>query len=174
MATFYECLAGRPPFTGATAEALLRQHRAGPVPLGPVPEPLRPLVAAGLAKDPAGRPADGAALVAGLRAVAGGAYGPDWEDRRRSGLAAAALLLAALWPSGAPPAAQGTTVHRISLRRRLPHRRIGMVKAAIAAGGAVAVVAAGTPVAPAVSHRSTSPAAANTPPPPTTWPRATP
>src|ERR1700678_1768550 len=97
-ATFYECLAGRPPFRGDTAEALLYQHLSEPVPLEPVPEPLRPRVAAGLAKDPAARPADGAALVAGLRAVAGQAYGPDWEDRGRSGLAAAALLLAALWP----------------------------------------------------------------------------
>jgi eukaryotic-like serine/threonine-protein kinase len=164
-ATFYECLTGRPPFTGDTAERLLYQHLSEPVPLEPVPEPLRPLVAAGLAKDPADRPADGAALVAELRAVAGGAYGPDWENRGRSSLAAAALLLAALWPSGGPAAlwssggpgaAQGgSTVHRISLRRRLPHRRISMVKAAIA----VAVVAAGAALAVAVSHRSTSPAA---------------
>jgi hypothetical protein len=40
-------------------------------------EPLRALVAAGLAKDPGDRPADGAALVAGLRTVAGRTYGPD-------------------------------------------------------------------------------------------------
>src|ERR1700678_53090 len=56
-ATFYECLTGRPPFTGDTAERLLYQHLAEPVPLGPVPEPLRPLVAAGVAKDPGHRPA---------------------------------------------------------------------------------------------------------------------
>ncbi len=162
-ATFYECLTGRPPFTGDTAERLLYQHLSQAVPLEPVPGPLRPLVAAGLAKDPGDRPADGTALVAELRSVAGGAYGPDWEDRGRSGLAAAALLLAALWPSGAPPAAQGAAVHRISLRRRLPHRRISMVKAAIAVGVAVAVVAAGTALAAALSHRSTSSAAADTP-----------
>jgi len=57
-ATFYECLTGRPPFTGDTAEKLLYQHRSEPVPLEPVPEPLRPLVAAGMAKDPGDRPAD--------------------------------------------------------------------------------------------------------------------
>ena len=106
-ATFYECLTGRPPFTGDTAERLLYQHLSQAVPLEPVPEPLRPLVAAGLAKDPGDRPADGTALVAELRAVAGGAYGPGWEDRGRSALAAAALLLAALWPSGGPAAVQG-------------------------------------------------------------------
>ena len=156
-ATFYECLTGQPPFTGDTAERLLYQHLSQPVPLEPVPGPLRPLVAAGLAKDPLGRQADGTALVAELRAVAGGAYGPDWENRGRSGLAAAALLLAALWPSGGPAAAQGSTVHRIRLRRRLRPRHISPAKAAIAAG--VVVVAAG---AAAVSLRSASPAA-NTP-----------
>jgi len=141
-ATFYECLTGRPPFTGDTAERLLYQHLSQPVPLEPVPEPLRPLVAAGLAKDPGARPADGAALVAELRAVAGAAYGPGWEDRGRSALAAAALLLAALWPSGGPAAVQGSTVHRISLRRHLRPRHITPAKGAIAAGVAVAVVAA--------------------------------
>ena len=66
-ATFYECLAGRPPFTGDTAERLLYQHLSQPVPLEPVPEPLRPLVTAGMAKDPGDRPTDGTALVAALR-----------------------------------------------------------------------------------------------------------
>jgi serine/threonine-protein kinase len=145
-ATFYECLTGRPPFTGDTAERLLYQHLSQPVPMEPVPEPLRPLVAAGLAKDPAGRPADGTALVAELRAVAGGAYGPDWEDRGRSGLAAAALLLAALWPSGGPAAVQGSTVHRVRLRRHLAHGKAGPVKAAVTAG----IVIAGIAVAAAV------------------------
>ncbi len=35
-ATFYECLTGRPPFSGTTAEALLRAHMSQPVPLEPV------------------------------------------------------------------------------------------------------------------------------------------
>jgi serine/threonine-protein kinase len=155
-ATFYECLTGRPPFAGKTAEALLRQHQAEPVPLEPVPEPLRPLVAAGLAKDASRRPADGAALVTELRAVAGAAYGPDWEARGRSALAATALLLAALWPASAlwpagggaaaahGAAAQGTATHLVRLRRllRLRHlrpRHIGPVKGAVAAGTAIAV-----------------------------------
>jgi hypothetical protein len=141
-ATFYECLTGRPPFDGDTAEALLRQHQAEPVPLEPVPEPLRPLVAAGLAKDPDRRPADGAALVAELRAVAGRTYGPGWEDRGRSQLAAAALLLAALWPTGGPAAVQGSTVQRISLRQRMRLRHISPAKGAIAAGVVVVVAAA--------------------------------
>ena len=159
-ATFYECLTGRPPFAGRTAEMLMRQHMTEPVPLEPVPEALRPLVAAGMAKDPGRRPADGTALVAGLRTAAGQAYGPGWEERGRSGLAEAALLLAALWPSGGPAAVQASTVHRISLRRHLPHRHISMVKAAVMAGIVIAGAAAGTAVAATVSHRSSSPAAA--------------
>ena len=159
-ATFYECLTGRPPFTGSTAEMLIRQHVAEPVPLEPVPEALRPLVEAGMAKDPARRPADGTALVAELRTVASRAYGPDWEERGRSSLASAALLLAALWPSGGPAAVQGTTVHRVRLRRHLPHRQVSMAKAAIMAGIVIAGAAAGTAVAAAVSRPSSAPPAA--------------
>jgi eukaryotic-like serine/threonine-protein kinase len=152
-ATFYECLTGRPPFTGDTAERLLYQHLSQAVPLEPVPEPLRPLVTAGLAKDPGDRPADGTALVAELRAVAGGAYGPDWEDRGRSGLAAAALLLAALWPSGGPAAVQGSTVHRVRLRRRLPHGKASAVKAAVVVG--IVAVVAGAVAAAVILPRPT-------------------
>jgi len=161
-ATFYECLTGRPPFTGDSAERLLYQHLAEPVPLEPVPEPLRPLVTAGLAKDPADRPADGAALVAELRAVAGRTYGPGWEDRGRSGLAAAALLLAALWPSGGPAAAQGSTVYRVRLLRRLMHAPRAAVKAAAVAGVATVgiAIAAAVVLAKPGSHPAPPPASA--------------
>ena len=127
-ATFYECLTGRPPFSGDTAEMLLRQHRSAPVPLEPLPEPLRPLVAAGMAKDPARRPTDATTFVTELNTAATGAYGRHWHDRGRSHLGEAALLLAALWPSGALPAVQGaavqgeapqgTAVESIPLRQR--------------------------------------------------------
>jgi hypothetical protein len=161
-ATFYECLTGRPPFTGDSAERLLYQHLAEPVPLDPVPEPLRPLVAAGLAKDPADRPSDGTALVAELRAVAGRAYGSDWEDRGRSALAAAALLLAALWPSGGPAAAHGSTVYRVRLLRRLLHAPRAAVKAAAVAGVATVgiAIAAAVVLAKPGSHPAPPPAPA--------------
>ena len=158
-ATFYECLTGRPPFTGDSMERLLYQHLAEPVPMEPVPEPLRPLMAAGLAKDPGDRPADGAALVTELRAVAGRTYGPDWEDRGRSRLAAAALLLAALWPSGAGAAVPVTTVQRVRLRRLLRHGHGTAVKAATAGIVTVGVaVAAVVLVAKPSSHPAPPPA----------------
>jgi serine/threonine protein kinase len=116
-ATFYECLAGRPPFGGNTAEVLMYQHMAQPVPLDAVPEPLRPLVIAGMAKEPYNRPADGTSFVNALRAIAAGAYGPHWEQRGRSHLGEAALLLALLWPSSAGPAIHGSAAERVNLAR---------------------------------------------------------
>jgi len=146
-ATFYECLTGRPPFGGDIPEALLHQHLSQPVPLDPVPEPLRPLVAAGMAKDPGSRPTDATSFVTELQATAARAYGRHWHDRGRSHLGEAALLLAILWPNGAPPAVQASAVHRVPLRRRLRLRHLSPVKAAISVGAAIAVVAAGTALA---------------------------
>jgi len=71
-ATFYECLTGRPPFSGQTAAELIRLHHSEPVSLEPVPEPLRPLIAAGMAKDPGRRPTDATTFVAGLKTAASG------------------------------------------------------------------------------------------------------
>src|SRR5580704_13257049 len=170
-ATFYECLVGRPPFTGDTAERLMYQHLAEPVPLDPVPEPLRPLVAAGMAKDPRDRPADASIFVTELTAVAAGAYGRYWQERGRSQLGEAALLLAALWPSGAAPALQGSAIERIDLSegargsaaagesrhlrhvRHIEHLRHVKHLRAVAAGAIVlALLAAGTALAAASLH----------------------
>jgi eukaryotic-like serine/threonine-protein kinase len=150
-ATFYECLTGAAPFSGDTAE-LLRQHRSEPVPLDPVPVPLRPLVSAGMAKDPQRRPTDGITFVTELQTVAAGAYGQDWEDRGRSHLGEAALLLAALWPAGAPAAVQGIAIQRVPLLRHLSPAR-----AAIAAGVVAAAVAGGTALAAYATHKPSPP-----------------
>ena len=107
----------RPPaFNGRTAAELVRQHRSEPVPLDPVPDRCGRWWPPGWPRTPgAGR--DAITFVTGLATVASGAYGQGWHERGRSHLGEAALLLAALWPSGAPPAVQGFTVHRISLHR---------------------------------------------------------
>ena len=96
---------------------------------------LRPLVAAGLAKDPGRRPADGAALVAGLRTVgrAGlwpGVGGPrpvhGWPRPR------------CCWPRcgrrAARPPCRAAPCTGSRLRLRLPHGHVSMAKAAIMAG----------------------------------------
>jgi eukaryotic-like serine/threonine-protein kinase len=116
------------------------------VPLDPVPEPLRLLVNAGLAKDPGDRPADAITFVTELGTVAAGAYGPGWADRGRSHLGEAALLLAALWPSGAPPAVQGAEVRQVRLLGR-----VSPVKLAIAAGVIVGL-GGGAAIAAAVAN----------------------
>ena len=139
-ATFFECLTGRPPFRGESAAALLYQHAAKPVPVDAVPGPVRPLVAAGMAKQPEDRPADAAALVAALDEVAAQAYGRGWRERGRSHLAESALLLAALWPSGGPAAIQGSAVQDIPLRQRIWRRRPRRLGGAIAAVIVIAIV----------------------------------
>src|SRR6185437_11058791 len=96
-ATFVESLTGRPMFPGTTVGALLHQHLTVAPPLDELPETVRPIAAAGLAKDPAERIGDASSLLAQLDVLAPAAYGPDWEERGRGHLAARALLLALLF-----------------------------------------------------------------------------
>jgi serine/threonine-protein kinase len=151
-ATFFECLTGRPPFHGGAVD-LLRQHDSEPVPVEQVPERLRPLVAAGMAKDPRNRPTDATTFVNELQVIASGAYGKAWNDRGRSHLGEAALLLAALWPSGAPPSVLGSSEYQVPLRGRMKLARVSPLKMAIAAGLAVTAAAAGTALAARGSSR---------------------
>lgn len=92
-AVFYECLTGRPPFSGKLLE-LQEQHVTASVPLDRIDEPLQSLITRGMAKNPAGRPPSAIALVSELEALAAAVYGPGWEQRGRGELAerAAALL----------------------------------------------------------------------------------
>jgi serine/threonine protein kinase len=131
-ATFYECVTGRPPFDGGFIQRLDRHADTDTVPLEPVPAPLRPLITAGMAMDPRRRPADAISFITQLRAAAFGAYGADWEERGRSRLAEAALLLALLWPSAQAPAVQGGTAEWVTMAphpgrneesRPTPHQR---------------------------------------------------
>ncbi|MCZ4608224.1 serine/threonine-protein kinase [Streptomyces sp. Lzd4kr] len=102
--TFFECVAGTRPFAGEQIAELAMKHVTGDVPVHLVPEPLRPLILRGMAKDFEDRPPSSAAFVEELEAVAVAHYGPDWEERGRRGLAAlAGLLLPLLWlPEGVP------------------------------------------------------------------------
>jgi hypothetical protein len=116
-ATFYECLTGHPPFRGDTADELIAEHRSASVPLELVPAALQPIVAAGMAKDPGQRQVNAATLAAELRTVAAGTYGADWADRGRSHLGGAAVLLAALWPTGGAASVHGFTAEQVQLSR---------------------------------------------------------
>ncbi|GAA1383833.1 serine/threonine-protein kinase [Catellatospora chokoriensis] len=113
-ATFFECLAGQPPFRApGDIQGLRRQHEQAPVPVELVPEAVRGLVRRGLAKDAKQRPKDAATFLRELEAVAGAGYGAEWEEEGRSKLARRALLLALLFPLAAVQAnatAIGTTI----------------------------------------------------------------
>ncbi|KAB2342391.1 serine/threonine-protein kinase [Actinomadura rudentiformis] len=107
---FFECVTGRRPFTAEDQRALMNLHLTGEIPVEAVPEPLRPLVSSGLAKDPWGRPAGAAAFVSELESAAAAAYGLDWEGRGVRALAGAAAALAMIFPLaalGMAPAGSG-------------------------------------------------------------------
>ncbi|WP_158088618.1 serine/threonine-protein kinase [Thermoactinospora rubra] len=134
----FECVMGRPPYRGSTAEVRDR-HLSAPVPLEPAPDTLRDLLRRGLAKDPAGRYGSAARFAAELEEDALAGYGPDWADRGRRHLAELATLLALRFPlAKADQATAATTVARtrrswVSLVPRMPpHLWI--------AGGAVVAV----------------------------------
>ena len=58
---FFECLTGGRAYGGGDRASIMAGHLSGDVPVDEVPEPLRPLIAAGMAKDPAERPPGAAA-----------------------------------------------------------------------------------------------------------------
>ena len=97
-AVFYECLTGARPYQG-TAE----EHRHAPIPLDVVPEPLRLMIAHGMAKDPGARPSSASALLRELHMMALPVYGPEWEHTGRKRLAELAGFLDALFPLAGLP-----------------------------------------------------------------------
>ncbi|MGW7535487.1 protein kinase domain-containing protein [Amycolatopsis sp. NPDC054798] len=95
---FYQCITGHQPFEATTTDELRSLHQMAPVPLDAVPEQLRPLIARGMAKDPAWRPSTADAFVTELETIARKAYGKNWEKRGWKRLAASAAALTALTP----------------------------------------------------------------------------
>jgi serine/threonine-protein kinase len=98
---FFECVTGRRPYAGESQVELMAHHAASRIPVDEVPEPVRGLVAHGLAKDPAERPPGAAEFVAALETAAVGAYGAEWEATGRLRLTEAVAVLAALAPVAA-------------------------------------------------------------------------
>ncbi|GLY37909.1 hypothetical protein Amsp01_039330 [Amycolatopsis sp. NBRC 101858] len=147
---FYQCVTGQRPFEADTSEQLRALHGTAPVPLEAVPEPLRPLIARGMAKDPAWRPATADAFVTELEAVAREAYGKHWEKRGWKRLATSAAALTALTPlalltaagtAAAPVAAAGAGagVTAAGTGTGVTAAMVGKIAAAVAiAGGLVA------------------------------------
>lgn len=183
--TFFECVTGERPFPGANAVELMAQHALGSIPAELAPEPLRPLILRGMAKDPFDRPASAREFLAELEAAASGAYGREWEERGRQALATALALLPLLLLAGLPgtapvsSAAVATTVlgegegtgkregedqpghhgeRHETLPPHRPHRRRRHVRrAAVGSGiGLICVVGIVAAAAAYASHHHTS------------------
>ncbi|GAA3206294.1 hypothetical protein GCM10010468_21730 [Actinocorallia longicatena] len=138
---FFECLTGRTPFGGDESA-----HLSAEPPLDDVPEELRPLIVAGLAKDPAERPGDAAAFVGELETLAASAYGGAWEDRGIAALAVfsaaapmASLLAAGGGAGGAALAPAATTQLASTAVKTGVLAKIGGTGVAIVAGASVLV-----------------------------------
>jgi serine/threonine-protein kinase len=136
-AVFYECLTGERPFLGRTLPQLALAHRTAAIPVERVPEPLRGLVAHGLAKGAHERPQSATAFLEELETTALAAYGPGWEERGRNRLAELAALLALLFPLARQTAQDATALAETELGvgeigRRTARRFVIAVAAAAA------------------------------------------
>jgi hypothetical protein len=93
---FFLCVTGFRPFQDTGTEGLRHAHQYAPPPVEQVPEPVRALVARGMAKDVRHRPPSAAEFVRELEAAAVAGYGKDWETKGWQRLAGyAGALLAA-------------------------------------------------------------------------------
>jgi serine/threonine-protein kinase len=146
-AVFFECLTGKTPFSGKLQQ-LKEQHVTAAVPLDRVDAPLQGLIARGMSKNPAGRPQSAIAFVAELEAVAGAAYGPDWEEHGRRHLAERAAALLALLLRSSRPGSSGTSYASTFLGGggRGGRRRRVVSIAAVATAAVVVLAAAATAV----------------------------
>ncbi|MCZ4125524.1 serine/threonine-protein kinase [Streptomyces sp. H39-S7] len=121
-ATFFECLTGTRPYGGTTFVELAVQHRVAPIPAVLAPDAVRPLIRRGLAKAVSDRPPSAMAFVQELEAVAGAAYGHDWEERGQRKIAALAALLPLLFPSAGVTPTHTTVLEETGLPGGKPRR----------------------------------------------------
>jgi serine/threonine protein kinase len=157
---FFECVTGHPPYAGDNQMALMAQHTTAAPPVDQVPEPLRELVAHGMAKQAAQRPPEAAEFVTELEEAAVDAYGEDWERRGLVALASSAAALAALFPQAVATSAVGSTIGTTTLGlsalggiRHLP-ARLGRTRFLATVAVAAAVVVAIATVAWVLNKQS--------------------
>ncbi|GAA5700171.1 serine/threonine-protein kinase PknD [Streptomyces avermitilis] len=158
-ATLYECVTGVRPFEGPEPWDFQRQHVDEPVPMDRVPEEVRALVRHGMAKDPALRPPSALDFLRELEWAAENAYGPDWEERGQSRLAAVAAALVPLAISRLDARLVGSSAELartvLTARRRSRLRRRGDVltgAAAVAVVGLLSLMPSGWAAGGAEGH----------------------
>jgi len=153
-AAFFECVTGRLPYVGTTAAELMSQHARSPSPDGLAPDSVRPLIRAGLAREPQDRPFGAAVFADELERLARIEFGAHWEERGRRDLAILAAAVPLLLLEGgsgrsssmsaAATAHPGREAARGAQRagRRVPKAAVGVGAALLAAAGAAVAVAA--------------------------------
>jgi len=147
---FFLCVTGFRPFTDTDTESLRHAHRFAAPPVEQVPEPVRALVARGMAKDVAARPAGAAAFVAELEAAAKAGYGKDWESRGWQRLAGYAGTLLAMSPMAWLVSSTGVLASGGATAAGAAGSAAGSAAAAKTAASAVAAKIAAAVVAVAV------------------------
>ncbi|GLW65835.1 hypothetical protein Arub01_40790 [Actinomadura rubrobrunea] len=169
-AIFFECLTGRPPFSGRSQSAVAKAHREAPIPADDVPGPLRDLILTGLAKKPSERPASAADFLGAVEEAAVAAYGPAWEAQGRSRMTELVKQTQAL-PEPAPSRNGGRASTKAPSaapgggRRRLAPLLVAGVVVVGAAGGAAALALGGGDDARKAAQPPPSPATTGTPSP---------
>jgi tRNA A-37 threonylcarbamoyl transferase component Bud32 len=139
-AVFVECLTGLPPFATKNLPALAKAHRNEPVPVQALPEPLRELVSAGLAKNPGDRPSSAASLLTALDEAATSAYGASWEAQGRDRLAQLVAATAATPYTPTPPVRDGGAAADPGTGRRRRGPVLAVIALVVAAIVAIAAV----------------------------------
>jgi eukaryotic-like serine/threonine-protein kinase len=153
----YESLTGVRPFRGANAVEVARAHVHEPLPALPVsvPEPLRAITVAAMAKNPADRPSSAAELAARLSAVA--RHRPLRTQALFTG--AAAVRLAAR-PAAEYPARWLAVCRRAGeLRQRYSISGIGLIGAAVILLVVLSVLAASSQGSEATASDTPDPGA---------------
>ena len=142
----YECLTGRRAFDGENSvQIALKQIREEPHPLPPdVPSGLRGLVQRAMAKDPALRYPDGAALRAAVDEVAGRSAAAPLGT---AGVHATAVLPLPPWPGTAAVAPASSSVGR-RVRRAPVALILGLLAAVVMIAVVVAAAQSGPEAAP--------------------------
>jgi serine/threonine-protein kinase len=154
----HEQLGGAPPFWGSTANMVLARHLSETASALPplVPAPVRELVAALLAKDPAERPASAAEVRATLLAVVQSREALDHAPARAPRHAALAETLATPTRTGVDTRAPATPA-RAEVEPSAPAAPRGAARA-WRIGAVVAVVAVGASLAVWLASREDAPA----------------
>lgn len=148
---FFQCVTGSRPYEASTTEELRSLHATAAPPLDRVPDPLRPLMARGMAKSPTARPGDAATFVTELESAARAGYGPAWETTGWHHLAGLAATLVAASPMAWAIAATGVLGPATALLTGGAAAAAGVagggVAGGVAGGAGAAAAAAGTGVA---------------------------